>query len=62
MPFPTVKSDPWKRRQVAKRHSLWPSSFWKRLVEQARRDGARDVSLACVEMISETNLLLYGKR
>jgi hypothetical protein len=41
MPFPTVKSDPYKRKRPRKRHRvLWPDSVWKRLVELAVEEHA----------------------
>ena len=62
MGYPTVKSSPWKKglRRRRPKFLLWSAGFWKRLVEQAQRDGERDVSLKCRDMIREMNELLYG--
>ena len=65
MTFPTVKSSPWKkgiRRRLANR--LWPGAFWKKLVDRAWADhyGNPAMSPACVEMIGDQNLTLYGYR
>jgi len=64
MGFPTVKSDPYKKGLKPRRkHLLWSEWFWKQLVAQAKRDfWSRDVSPACVKMISDMNDLLYGSR
>lgn len=36
MPFPTVKSDPWRKGlRQRRRHILWSEEFWKRLCKQA---------------------------
>jgi hypothetical protein len=63
MPFPTVKSDPWKKgvRKPRCRFLLWPDKFWKQLVQQAMDDRLiwDGISPACLELIREMNLLLY---
>jgi hypothetical protein len=75
MPFPTVKSDPWKKK-ARRRCCLWSPEFWKRLCDAASPMLSRiateklarleklpkreDVSGQCVRMISEMNRLLYG--
>lgn len=67
MPFPTVKSDPWKKgkRRRRRKFRLWSGKFWKKLCDQAQGDVilglGREVSLECVRMISEMNRLLYGQ-
>lgn len=63
MGFAPVKSDPWKKRKRARtrKFQLWPAEFWKRLIEQAERDCCREISDRCVEMIRQTNELLYSK-
>lgn len=68
MPFPTVKSSPYgrKRQKSRARFMLWSAAFWKLLCERAQLDlrlhGINSVSPECIEMISEMNFLLYGKR
>jgi hypothetical protein len=68
MSFPTVKSDPWKKkpplRPKRNRH-LWTSEQWGRLCKLAaetttrRPDGTgyeRSISEACIILIREFNL------
>ena len=74
MPFPTVKTDPWKKgaRKPRRRFTLWSESFWRLLVKtehEERGDAifgctASNVCMTekCVELVSEQNFLLYGKR
>ncbi len=61
MPFPTVRSDPWKKRRRARRR-LWLESCWRRLTAQARQDwivlhvgGPGVISPNCLELIAEFN-------
>lgn len=65
MPFPTVKSNPWKKglRKQRLRFQLWPEHFWKKLCEVAKfRHPWNDVPIECQEMIHEINLQLYGEK
>jgi len=61
MGFPTVKSDPWKKKPRKSRATLWNSKWWKELCERAKRDiGTFDrrkypISDACVELIRDFN-------
>jgi len=59
VPFPTVKSDPWKKRRPRPRHVLWPASGWKRLCAAANQDwhldGVREVGRRAFAVIRELN-------
>lgn len=67
MPFPTVKSDPFKKTPRHRRTGLWPEDFWRRLVGRAKDDAAMTAGMAtgvsdgCRRMIAEVNRLLYGR-
>jgi hypothetical protein len=68
MPFPTVKSNPWKKNTPRRgRLLLWSNGFWTQLVKQAAAEraegqkyGIGEISPVCLEMIREMNLRLYG--
>jgi hypothetical protein len=62
MPYPTIKSDPWKKRPGRKprRKGFWPPDAWKRLTKQAAKgeDMAywrkhHDISPNCLRLIAE---------
>ena len=64
MGFPTVRSDPYKRRR-RRRSQLWSAKFWRELVDAASLDWGRKrrgISDLCVEMIGDMNEWMYGKR
>lgn len=59
MGFPTVKSDPWKKGiRPRPNRSLWPESFWKKLMDVAWGK----VEGNWIEMIGDINETMYGKR
>ena len=66
MPFPTVKSDPFKPKRRRRDSGLWSAALWKRLVDQAQKDMDAalwiDLSPECVRMIGDMNEWMYGKR
>jgi hypothetical protein len=59
MPFPTVKTDPWKkRRRRVRRSPLWPAEWWVELCKQATRDAleyGQAISPACLLLIADFN-------
>lgn len=57
MGFPTVKSDPYKKR-ARRRQKLWSAKFWRELIAIGNGFMTPEV----VAAISEMNDWMYGKR
>lgn len=58
MGFPTVKSDPWKKKRKTRRFQLWSATFIKEITDLGKGHLTDEV----VRRIGDINEWLYGKR
>lgn len=68
MGFPTVKSDPWKKRRTT-RHRLWSTVFWINLCDIAASEWMlspdsyqMELTSRQVRLIGDINEWMYGSR